>query len=219
MREKVKRPYQSTLRQDQAGATRRAIVAAAASLFAQRGYAAVSMDAIAAAAGVSRPTVFNSVGGKATLLKEAYAAAFGLAAGMEDQAMPLVERPRSRQVRAEPTAERYIAAYSELFTAICHHLASIHEALREAARADPEAREHLERIYAERRRGAATIVADVRERAPLRRGLDPEVAADAVWALIDPSWYHMLVHRRGWTEQRFRDWLSRTLLAQLLAEK
>ena len=101
---RVKRTYRSSLREDQAGATRLVIIAAAAELFARDGYAAVSMDAIAEAAGVSRPTIFNSVGGKATLLKEAYAAAFGQAAGSQDQAMPLVERPRSRRVRSEPTA-------------------------------------------------------------------------------------------------------------------
>ena len=215
--EPVKRTYRSTLRQDQAQVTRRLVVEAAARLFAEHGYAAVSMDAIAEAAGVSRPTVFNAVGGKSTLLEEAYAMCFGLAAGMEERAMPLVERPRSLQVRAQPTAQAYIEDYCALFTSICVHLARIHEALREAARADLQARAYLERVYSERRRGAATIVADVQARTPLRPGLDAEVAADAVWALIDPSWYHLLVHRCGWVDARFQAWLARTLASQLLA--
>src|SRR5690349_11330069 len=67
----VKRPYQSILRGAQAQSTREAVIAAAARLFAEDGYAATSIDAIAAAAGVSRATVFASVGGKAKLLKTA----------------------------------------------------------------------------------------------------------------------------------------------------
>jgi AcrR family transcriptional regulator len=218
-RRRVKRPYSSPLRDDQARETSQAIVDAAAALFAEKGYAAVSVDAIASAAGVSRATVFTSVGGKPALLKAAYAAAFGRAAGDPGQAMPLVERPRSRAVRAEPTARGYIDAYSALAASIHHHLSGIHRALVEAAAADGEARELMERVLAERRRGADTIVADVRARAPLREGLDLVRAADAVWALIDPTWFHMLVHDRGWTEEQFREWLAHALASELLGDR
>lgn len=85
-----------------------------------------------------------------------------------------------------------------------------------AARSDPDANDLLEKRYAERRRGAATIVADVAARATLREGLDRELAADAVWALMDPSWFHLLVHRRGWSEERFSEWLAATLRSQLV---
>ena len=64
----VKKSYESPLRAAQAQATRRAIVAAAARLFVERGYGPTSIDAIAEAAGVSRKTVFTSVGGKAAAL-------------------------------------------------------------------------------------------------------------------------------------------------------
>ncbi len=165
---------------------------------------------------MSRATVFSSFTGKPALLKAAYAAAFGRAAGDEDQAIPFVERPRSRLVRAEPTARGYLAGYTDIFVSLCHHLACIHEALREAAAADPEARQLLDHVLEERRRGASTIVADVRARAKLRKGLDDEGAADAVWALIDPSLFHMLVHRRQWSEARFRDWFVGLLESELL---
>src|SRR5260221_7439130 len=69
---RVKRSYDSPLRRDKAEATRLAIAAAAGRLFAERGYAATSIEEIAAAAAVGRATVFSSVGGKAELLKAAY---------------------------------------------------------------------------------------------------------------------------------------------------
>jgi AcrR family transcriptional regulator len=68
----AKRAYASPLRDDQARATHRAIVNAAADLFQRNGYAATTIAAIAAAAGVSRKTVFASGGSKFTLLKDAF---------------------------------------------------------------------------------------------------------------------------------------------------
>src|SRR5688572_27541076 len=55
-------------RQLQAEATRRDILAAARRLFAERGYAATSMAAIAEAAGAAVQTVYDSVGPKRAIL-------------------------------------------------------------------------------------------------------------------------------------------------------
>ena len=93
--DRVKRSYDSRLRLERADATRLAIAAAAGRLFAERGYAATSIEEIAAAAGVGRATVFTSVGGKPELLKEAYRLAVrgpadGLGGGHGDD--PVLER-------------------------------------------------------------------------------------------------------------------------------
>src|SRR5437879_10486221 len=95
----VKRPYQSTLRGAQAQSTREAVIDASARLFVEKGYAATSIEEIAAAAGVSRATVFTSVGGKAKLLKTA----LDVAIVGDDAPIALPNRPRSQSIRAEPT--------------------------------------------------------------------------------------------------------------------
>src|SRR5450755_903389 len=220
MKKAVKRrSYDSRWRADQARLTSRAIVDAAATLFGEKGYAAVSVDAIAELAGVSRATVFNSVGGKPALLGEAFRVAFGRAAGAPDESMPLVERPRSREVRSRPTAHSYIAGYATICTALHRHMARVYEAIREGARSDPEVAALWLEVNEERRRGAATIVADVKARAPLRAGLDEHDAADVVWVLNDPVHFHMLVLGRGWPEDRFTEWLTRALEAELLGDR
>src|SRR5437660_1311884 len=208
---KVKRPYQSTLRGAQAQSTRAAVIAAAARLFAEEGYAATSIKDIAAAAGVSRATVFTSVGGKAKLLKTA----LDVAIVGDDEPVALPERPRSKAIRAEPDPRKYLALYVELVTEIDARLAGIHEAVRGAAGVDPDARALWESHLAQHRQGAANVISDLTRKGGIRKDLDPESAADIVW-LLGPGVYHMLVNRRGWSPERFQAWLTETFISQLL---
>jgi AcrR family transcriptional regulator len=212
--EAVKRVYRSTLRQAQAESTRLAIIDAAARLFAQQGYVTTTVDQIAAAAGVARATVFTSVGGKSALLKTAY----DVALVGDDEPVPLPERPRSRQIRAEPDPRRFLMLYAGLVTEIDGRVALIYEAVRGAASADEGARAVWDKIQHERRTGAGNVVGLVIQKGGLRAGLDADMAADLVWVLNDPALYHRLVHERGWPTERFASWLAQTLQAQLLPE-
>src|SRR5580693_9541158 len=90
--------YASPVRDEQARRTRRAIVAAAHDLFLAQGYAATTIDGIAAAAHVSRRTVFNSAGGKAALLK----LALDWAVAGDDEPVAMADRPAVKAIQAEP---------------------------------------------------------------------------------------------------------------------
>ncbi len=59
-------------REAQGDATRLALVAAARELFGERGYAATSIEEVAARAGVTKGAVYHHFGGKATLFQEVY---------------------------------------------------------------------------------------------------------------------------------------------------
>jgi AcrR family transcriptional regulator len=209
---KVKRPYASQLRAGQARATRLALLEAAGHLFAEQGYVATSIEQIAEAAGVSRATVFTSVGGKPVLLKGAY----DVALVGDDEPVSMSERPDALRAKAEPDPYKFVAMYVTQLTAVHGRIARIHEAIRGAAGADPEARAVWERVQSERVVGAQHVLADLEKKSPLRRGLDRQEAIDLLWTLIDPSHYLQLVHHRGWTPERFRAWLTATLQAQLL---
>jgi AcrR family transcriptional regulator len=212
MTDPVKRRYRSPLRQAQAASTRLAILRAAGRLFIEHGYVPTSIDAIADAAGVSRATVFNSVGGKATILKAAY----DVALVGDDAPVALPDRPESRAVMARTDPAAFLDGYAGIMTDVHGRLAAIYEAVRGAASADPEAREVWEKVVAERLGGARNVVAGVKARGGLREGIDPAAAADAVWALNDPGLYHLLVNQRGWSTPAFRDWLSAALRWQLM---
>jgi AcrR family transcriptional regulator len=213
-RSDVKRSYASPLRRAQAATTRRAIIDAASALFIEGGYVATSMDAIAEAAGVSRATVFTSVGGKKALLKKAY----DVALVGDDEPIPFPLRPASLAVRAQPDPRRFLIGYAGLVVDINGRLAPIYEAVRGAASADPEVRDVFEAIGTERRTGAGRVVLDlVAKGGSLRDGLDEDAAADILWVLIDAGLFHLLVHRRGWTAERFQTWLAESMQRELLA--
>ena len=90
-------------------------------------------------------------------------------------------------------------------------------ALRGAAEVDPQARQLYEKWEDERRaamrNGPIPIFV---QRKALRPGLTPETAADIMWTLVDPALHHRLVHRAGWTQDQFRDWLAYTMRTQIL---
>ncbi|MEI2775047.1 MAG: TetR family transcriptional regulator [Tetrasphaera sp.] len=84
----------SPLRDEQAAATRRRILASAAELFTREGYAATSVAAVARAAGVSAQTICNAFGSKPALLKAAY----DVTLAGDDADVPLAQRPEARAV-------------------------------------------------------------------------------------------------------------------------
>ena len=211
--DRVKRTYDSRLRLERADATRLAIAAAAGRLFAERGYAATSIDEIAAAAGVGRATVFTSVGGKPELLKAAYRLAVR---GPANANTPLGQQARSRRISAEPDAHKLLAGYAGVMVEVGRRLAPLYEAVRAAAHANPEARELWHLITEERRTAAAGIVRRLAERDALLQGLDRQSASDILWVLNDPGLYQLLVTQRRWTQRRFRSWLANSMQAQLL---
>ena len=208
------RSYSSTLRADQARRTRRRIVDAAAELFAEHGYAGTTIDAIATAAGVSRKTVFDSVGGKAQLMKLAY----DFAIVGDDEPVPLADRPEMKAMLAEPDYGRRLAMYASLVVRIDRRLSSAWRAFEGAATSDPEAAKFYVAMVQQRRqamREAAQMFADA---GALRPDLDIEVAADLMWFYNDPSLYDKLVRQRGWSVDRFQAWLAEALQVQLLGK-
>lgn len=98
------------LRERQKRERREAIFAAAASLFAEQGYAATSMEFIAARAAVSVPTVYAYFPSKADLMVAIYAA---------DRA--LVERRKTRLI-ARPPADPAEAITALLLIEMQNHL-------------------------------------------------------------------------------------------------
>ena len=189
--------------------TRRAVVQAATDLFLAQGYAATTIDQIAARAGVSRPTVF-SVGNKAALLSLAR----DVAIAGDDEQVEVAARQSAQRVLAEPDPVRLVDLLAEHVTGVQERYARLDEVLHAAALGDPELAE-LWRTSEQQRHQGARLFLDAlaaRTRLPLPR----DEAVDVLWLLMAPDVHRRLVGGCGWSRERYVSWLAGTLRAQLL---
>jgi len=208
----VKRRYDATRRREGAARTRAAILGAARELFAERGYAATSMTAIADHAGVALDTVYASVGRKPQLARLLIETAIS----GTDQAVPAGQRDYVHAIQAAPDAATKITIYAAALAAIAPRMALVLGIIQEAARDEPGLAALWAEIAERRAANMRLFVADLAAVAPLR--LDPDQAADIVWATNAAEMYQLLVGRRGWSPQRYEDFLADTWRRLLLAD-
>ena len=208
----ARRPYQSSLRADQARATRRAVVSAARDLFVELGWSGTTIDAVAARAGVSRKTVFTSVGGKAALLK----LALDWALVGDDEPVPLIERPVFTEMQELTDPRALVAKWAQFVAELEERAAPLAAVLAVAADGDPEAAKVHATSERDRLGGAQFIVTRLLEIGGLRRGLAPEHAVAAALVLMDPAVHRTLVREHGWTRAEYADWIKRAAVAELL---
>lgn len=178
-------------------------------LFVERGYAATTVVDIATVAGVAPATVNAAFGGKAGLLKRLV----DVAIVGDDEPVPVSERDIARRIAAEPDPRRQIELLVESLAETHDRLADLDDVLTQAAGADERVRSERVRDQQRRREGMREFVALVR---PTALAVDAETAADVVWALTEPRLYLGLVRERGWTVERYRQWLVEQLTSGLL---
>ena len=201
-----KRPYHSRVRQRQAEDTHRRILAAARQLFASRGYAATTLEAIAEMADVSPKTLGAVFGSKRALLAEVVNPdAFGT------QVWQLIE-----EVRATEDPARRLALVAQITRRAYEPLANELELLRTASAVAPELADLASLVEARRRENQARLMASLHEQGVLRPGLSLEEAADILWALTSFDLYRMLVVKQRWEPARYERWLAQLLIRQML---
>jgi AcrR family transcriptional regulator len=208
----VKRRYDATGRRQAAAHTRAAILDAARDLFTERGYAATPMTAIADRAGVALDTVYAAAGRKPELARLLIETAIS----GTDQAVPAAQRDYVQAIQAAPDAAAKIAIYAAAVTEIAPRLVLVLAIIQQAAPGDPELAALWNQIAERRAANMRLFVADLAAAAPLR--LDPDQAADIVWATNAAELYQLLVGQRGWTPQRYEHFLTDTWQRLLLAD-
>jgi AcrR family transcriptional regulator len=206
---KPRRPYRSERRREQAEETRERVLEAAARLFGERGFESATIAAIAAEAGVSPETVYAGFRNKRTLLGELIRAAVR---GGESSPVPEQEGPRA--VAAATDQREQLRLFAADISRRLERVGPLVDVLSTAARSEPELAELLARIHGERLENLRTFVGALAANGPLRE--DAEVALDTVWALASPDLHRLLTTTRGWTRERYCDWLAGSLATLLL---
>ena len=203
----VKRPYDNTRRQAQVRATRLRIIEAAKALFIEHGYPATTLEAIAAAADTSLPTLYRLFSSKRALLKAVLDVSFG----GDDQPIAFGERPEVRAARSEPDPEALISAFACIGRDFMERSSAIMHVLVTAAQVDPDAAQLMQEIRRQRHTGQSRIVAAL----AAREALDPELqftdATDIAYVVLSPDVHRILTTERGWTPEQYQQWLIRAL--------
>lgn len=214
MADKIKgRSYNSTLRTEQATATRSRIAQAAACLFADNGYSQTSIEQIAERAGVARPTVYTAFAGKPALLK----AAVDVALAGDDLPVPVAERPWAEEVVRQRNPRVLLELQARNDRMINERVAALHEAVRHASAIDNDIADLYATLQQQRLTGARITIVALAALTPLRNGLDLDSATDILWALKDPALWTALVTDRGWPPERYQQWLAGAMQDSLLS--
>jgi AcrR family transcriptional regulator len=207
-----RRAYESPLRREQAAGTRRRILDAARVLFERDGYAATSMSAIAAAGGVSLKTVYLAFETKSGLLR----ALWHLLLRGEQDTLPVGRQPWYREVLEEPDPERQLRLNMRNSLAVKTRAGAMLEVIRDAASVDPDIGALWARIQTEFHDNQREVVQSIADKHALAPGLDVPTATDILWSLNHPSLYALLVGERGWSPERYEQWLADLLCDRLL---
>ena len=198
------RTYRSDHREARARETRQRVLEAATRCFEQRGYAATTIGAVAADAGVAVPTIEARFGSKARLLK----AAIDVAIVGDDLEVPVLDRPWAEQAQITETARELLVYVASVLAPAQARSAGLVLAALEGAATNPDLAAVADEMVAQRRGTATWIVTAVASKAPLRD--EASLAIDTLWALMDPALFHRLVRWLGWSLEGYQDWFGRT---------
>ena len=197
---------------EQAAQTRLRILEAAGELFAEGGYAATTIDAIAARASVAVDTVYAVFGTKKALLS---ALIDHLVTGsIEGSDVLAGDGPRALQAMTD--REQMIAAFAADIAARIERVRPIDDVMRGAGAIDPDIAELRTRMQENRFNKLRYVVELLAARGPLRADVNVGEAAAIVWTLTSPEVNRLLRDDRGWSTQRYEQWLSTTLLRVLI---
>jgi AcrR family transcriptional regulator len=209
------RPYRSPRREQQAAATRVAILHAAQRLFEANGYAATTMGEIASEADVSLKTVYLVFETKAGLLR----AVWDLALKGDTDDAPVATRPWYLDVLEEPNPERKLRRLAEASCMVKRRIGALLGVIRDAAPSDDEIGDLWSLIQSDFYANQRAIVTTLDQAAALAAQLDVARATDILWTLNHPDVWLLLVGQRGWTPQQFEIWLGDTAIDQLLRSR
>lgn len=192
-------------RKVKAAATRRRVLDAAYELFCRDGYRGTTMDAIARHAGVAVQTLYFTFHTKDELFQAVHDDTV-----LGDQRLPPPMQPWHIAAVDADDIRQAVRHLCRGVLTISRRVAPMIAAFHAVA-ADPagEVWEHGERL---RYDGMVALVPVLAKKAPLRKGVTRDHAADVLYLLLGPDLYRTMVLERGWSERQLSAWTERVLL-------
>lgn len=204
--EKKTRPYHSPRRKEQANVTKARIVAVALQLMKEKGYADMTLEAIAREAGVAPQTVYSVCGSKKGVL----------AAILENT----VEAKNYDKLRDSipqiMTGKERVKEIGHFTALLMEDAMPVFDIVRGMSVLSPE--------FAEQERDQNLMLLEkcrksVRKMAEdgmLRPGLSEERAAQLYWSITTPGMHRRLTKVLNWTGEEYAAWISYLIGVALL---
>jgi AcrR family transcriptional regulator len=176
------------------------VLAAATSLFADRGWSATGMRDIAKEARVAVETVYANFGSKTELLLTA----IDVGVVGDTEPVPLSQRPEFAALGTGTTAER-IKAAARMLAAINRRTWGLRRALNEAAGSERQLAVRLHELEHRRRDNIRQGVEMV-----VGRPVDDDLL-DALWVVMGADVFHLLTQVGGRPPDDYERWLATTI--------
>jgi len=195
---------------DSTGAKRLAILNAAARVFDAHGYAATTMDAVAAEAKISKGSVYNYFQSKQDLFTQVFAQALS---GDEAEGDRIVSEPRSALYRLERLLDMWFIhqrRYRQVGALVLEFWAN-------AARQDDSGAlaGFFRDQYARWRRRLTTIIGQGLEAGEFAREFEPEIAATLIMGVLDGIIVHAILDVGVVVDEAFLLSLKRAIIASM----
>jgi len=207
-----KRSYASERRKAQAAETRLHVLEAARRLFTERGYIGTTINTVAIQAKVSPETVYAIFGSKRALLAELV----GISVLGDASPTPLLEQEGPQAVRRAKSQREQMRLFATTMREIMPRVGPLFQIMHTAASTEPEIATLLGQVLEQRLEGMRAFVRMVSANGPLRQGLDAHAAGESVWALSSAEVHWLLTVDRGWSGDRYEEWLADMMEAILL---
>jgi len=202
-----KRRYKSRVRERQAYDTRQRIVEVARRLLRSEGYEGMTIEGIARRAEVSAQTVYATFKSKTGILIAILnQSMFGLEYEEVVREALKANDPETRLRLVANVARQLRSAQSAAF-----------DLMRGAGVVAPQLAKLAQQRERLRYEKEESMIGFLRKAEALRPGLSHKTARDIFWMLTGGDVYRMLVRERGWSPQKYQNWLADTLVHSLLS--
>jgi AcrR family transcriptional regulator len=192
-----------------------AILQAAHRLFAENGYPATTMQAVAAEAEVAAKTVYLAFSTKAALLR----AVWDLALKGDTDDAPVAQREWYREILEERDPDRKVRLLARNSCNVKRRIGPLLRAIRSAAAVDDDSAALWALIQSDFYDNQRVIVETLARDGALRADLNVSKATDILWMLNHPDTWLLLTGDRGWSPEVFEEWFATTASQQLIAPR
>jgi AcrR family transcriptional regulator len=182
-------------------------LAGARSLLEERGFAELTMAAVAERAGVTRRAVYLHFGSRAELI----GAVFDYVAESEGLNVSL------QRVRTAPDALAALEAWARHEATYHVRILGVARALEHVGRADPDAATWRQRIAEHQLADCRGLAARLAHEHRLAPAWTVATATDMLWALTSTEPLERLLVDRGWSPEQYAEQFARLLRATFVA--